>query len=451
MTGVGSRAVIRLPYPHQGQQAVRSQARRFNWLCAGRRWRKTTLVMAVAVEAAAAGRQIVWGAPTYDQVFTGWEEARKAASGIASFRQSRMEAAFPGGGRIIYRSLDDPDNARSKTADGVVIDEAADVAEAAWQEVMRPMLIDTGGWLWAIGTPKGQNWFWREFVAAADRPDSVAWNAPTLGCRVTEKGLAREPHPLENPHIPLAEIEHLHATLPDRVFRQEILAEFIEDAGGVFRKVREAVDKDRTEPDAPRPGDSYAVGVDLARVEDFTVITAIDGTGRQAYFERFNQISWERQIEAIKAVAARYPGPVVVDSTGVGDPICETLRRSGLHILPYHFTNQSKEVLIDRLALRLEQGRLRLMDVVVQTNELLAYQYELTPSRNVRMNAPEGMHDDCVISLALASWAAERHALVAETPEQAAARLESEAKAKAAAHEQWLDAGNPHWWPDEED
>ena len=42
----------------------------------------------------------------------------------------------------------------------------------------------------------------------------------------------------------------------------------------------------------------------------------------------------------------------------------------------------------------------------VSFDNALAYEYELTPSRNVRMNAPEGMHDDCVISLALATWGA---------------------------------------------
>ena len=52
----------------------------------------------------------------------------------------------------------------------------------------------------------------------------------------------------------------------------------------------------------------------------------------------------------------------------------------------------------DGLAMLLEAGSLRLMDIPVQTNELLAYQYELTPSRHIRMNAPSGLHDDTVIA-----------------------------------------------------
>ena len=74
---------IRLPYPHAGQQVVRRQARRFNWLAAGRRWRKTTMAMTISVEAAAAGQTVIWGAPTYNQVRIGMEETRRAAASAA--------------------------------------------------------------------------------------------------------------------------------------------------------------------------------------------------------------------------------------------------------------------------------------------------------------------------------------------------------------------------------
>jgi hypothetical protein len=361
--------------------------------------------MAVAVEAAAKGRTLLWTAPTYDQVRVGWSETKKAAGKAASFNQSTMAATFPNGGTIYYRSLDNPDNARGRTADGIVIDESGDVSETAWYEVLRPMLIDTKGWLWAIGTPKGRNWFWREHVSAASRPDSMAWSAPTLGCEIKDGKLIRVVHPMENPEIQFDEIEHLFKTLPERTFRQEVLAEFIENSGGVFRRVTDAVDKARNANEDPQPGRTYTMGVDLARVEDFTVLAVLDQSGRQVYHERFNQISWERQIASIKAAADRYRATVYLDTTGVGDPIWERLR-GVVDVVPYQFSNASKEKLIEHLAMQLEQGKLRLMDIPDQTNELLAYQYELTPSRNVRMNAPEGMHDDCVIGLALACWGA---------------------------------------------
>ena len=193
--------------------------------------------------------------------------------------------------------------------------------------------------------------------------------------------------------------------MPERLFEQEYLATFLENAGGVFRGVAAAIDRGRTGATGPIAGHRYSTGVDLARVEDFTVITTFDSKGMQVYHERFNQISWERQIAAVKAVLALYPGQAVMDSTGVGDPIYEALRKAGCNVLGYQFTNASKTELIDGLALALERGHLRLMDVPEQENELKAFEYTLTPSRNVTMSAPEGLHDDCVIALALARWA----------------------------------------------
>lgn len=225
---------IRLPYPHPGQQAVRREARRFNWLAAGRRWRKTTLVMAIAVEEAMRGKQILWCAPVFDQVRIGWTETKRAAATVAEFNQTRMTATFPGGGVITYRSLDNPDNARGHTADGVVIDECGDVAEEAWYEVLRPMLMDTGGWAWGIGTPRGFNWFYTEHQRAQERLDSRAWRVPTLGAVVRDGELYREPHPLENPAIPFAEIRDLYHTTPPAVFAREVLCEFRDDAFTIF-------------------------------------------------------------------------------------------------------------------------------------------------------------------------------------------------------------------------
>jgi hypothetical protein len=199
-------AEITLPFPHPGQITIREQARRFNWLAAGRRWRKTTMVMSIAVEEASAGKTVFWGAPTFDQVRIGWDETGRACGGIAKFNQTLMSVAFPSGGKIIYRSLDDPDNARGHTADGIVIDEVQDVKPAAWYEVLQPMLVDTHGWAWFIGTPSGRNWFFTEHVAAHDRPDSRAWQVPTLGVEIQNGELIRKPHPLENPNISFEEI-----------------------------------------------------------------------------------------------------------------------------------------------------------------------------------------------------------------------------------------------------
>jgi hypothetical protein len=221
--------------------------RRFNWLIAGRRWRKTTLAMAVTVESNLKGSEIIWGAPTYDQVRVGFEECKKAAGGVALFNESRMTMRFPGLGITYFRSLDNPDNARGHTADGIVLDEVADIEHTAWKEVLRPMLIDTEGWLLALGTPKGYNWVFEEFTSAQARSDSTAVQAPTRGYFIDKNGFIHpKPHPLENDEIAWDEIVQIwNTTCPLKeggkerdltnayAFHQELGASFSAVPGGI--------------------------------------------------------------------------------------------------------------------------------------------------------------------------------------------------------------------------
>jgi phage terminase large subunit-like protein len=392
---------IRLPYPHNGQQKVRNDAKRFNWLSAGRRWRKTTLVMAIAVENAAAGKSIIWGAPTYDQVRIGFKETHRAANSVASFNQSRMEVSFPSGGVIYYRSLDDPDNVRGYTADGVVIDESADVAEDAWVAVLRPMLMDTGGWAWSVGTPKGRNWFWREHQKAKDDQNSASWQVPTLGVKISEKGLEREPHPYENPEVDFDEITNLYKSMPEIIFRQEILAEFIDDQGGVFRRVQEAA---ILTPQEPQAGRQYVAGVDVASSIDFTVVSVLDVESKEmVYLDRFNRVDYPVLIDRLESVYHRYHlTSMVVESNSIGRPVIDELVARGLNIVPFTTTSATKQAIIQNLQSAFENGQILVLDEPVLVGELLSFESKRNASGSFSYSAPPGMHDDCVMSLAIA-------------------------------------------------
>jgi hypothetical protein len=389
--------------PHAGQRHVILNRKRFTWLAAGRRWRKTTLFVSLCVEAAATGTPIVWGAPTYDQVFTAWEEMQRAGRGVIHFNQSRMTAQL-GRGAVLFRSLDDPDNARSKTAGGIVLDEAADIASGAWVEVLRPMLMDTNGWLLAGGTPKGRNWFWAECMAAqrGDSPDSAFFQAPTLGVRITPDGLERAPHALENPHIPFTEIEHLWRTMPERSFRQEILAEFIEDGGGVFRGVRGAARA--TAQERANPDHAYVIGVDWGRTHDATVITVLDTTLKaMAHLDRFTQTDYATQTTRLRAIWERFGRPAVfVEQNSMGGPLLEQLSREGMSVRGFQTTAASKATIIDALALAFERDELAILPDEGLIGELEAFEAQTLPSGIIRYTAPDSMHDDCVMSLAIA-------------------------------------------------
>jgi hypothetical protein len=386
--------VISLPCPHPGQRAILPKMRRFNVLSCGRRFGKTKLGICRLVPPALEGYPVGWFAPSYKYLHEVWDEfVTRLAPVTARVSKQEQRISLTTGGVVEFWSLkDNPDAGRSRRYKRVAVDEAAKVAnlEKAYHEAIRPTLADFRGEADFYSTPKGHDFFWRAFEwgQSPDHAEWISFQLPTSA----------------NPYIPPDEIEAARRDLPERIFEQEFLATFLDDGGGVFRGVRESIDAGRKINEPPKDGMNYSAGVDLARIEDFTVIDVVDATGKQVHHERFNRISWERQVAAIAATAKRFKCPVHLDSTGIGDPIHEDIRKAGVSVRPYLFTNASKESLIDNLAIRIERGQARLMDLPTQTAELLAYQYELTPSRNVRMNAPEGMHDDCVIGLALAYW-----------------------------------------------
>jgi hypothetical protein len=407
---VARQVEIPLPMLHTGQRQVLQDVRRFNWLAAGRRWRKTTLCMRIAVEAASRRQAILWGAPTYDQVRVGWEEAKRAAGQWATFNESRMEARFPGGGRIFYRSLDNPDNARGHTADGVVIDEAASVSPAAWYEVIRPMLIDTNGWAWIIGTPVGRNWFWQEWMRARDGeiPDSAAWQAPSLGVDIVDGRLIRSPHPLENSELPYSEVQQLFDTMPERAFRQEILAEFVEDGGGVFRNVRAVSTLPRGDYD---PRHFYVAGADWGRTNDYTVISIWDATTKeQVAMERFTGIDSLTQLNRVETLYNAWQWDILLaESNSIGRANIEHLQRQNIPVRGFEMSHGSKLKLIDSYALGFERQAFKLLNDDTQILEHEAFEQETLSGGLIRFKSPSGIHDDTVIAGALA-WSQAKHA-----------------------------------------
>ena len=363
--------------------------------------------MSITVEAALRGQQIIWGAPVYPQAWVCWEETQHAAGGVATFDRSRMTATFPGGGRISYRSLDNPDNVRSLTADGVVVDEAQGAKPAAWHEVLRPMLMDTGGWAWLIFTPNGLQFPFAEHTAARDRADSAAWQVPSVGARIVDGRLERVSHPLENPFLPWAEIEQLFATMPERAFRQEILAEFQTQEGSVFRNVAACLTAPATTPDA-HAGHMLVMGVDWAQTTDFTALSVVCATCRQEVaLDRYHQLDWAFQRARLMALAARWQvRHIEAEHNSIGGPNIEALRADKLNVVGFETTATSKPPLIQSLALAFERHECAWLDDPAGTAELLAF--EARPSGTtgrIAYSAPAGMHDDTVIARALA-WRA---------------------------------------------
>ena len=361
-------------------------------------------MMSLAVDTVLKGKVFLWGAPTFDQVRIGWNETHHAAAGVFDFKLSTMTVRYDKtGGQIIYRSMDDPDNARGHTADVVGFDEIADISEAAYYEVVRAMLIDTGGDFWGMGTPKGRNWFFREHLSAIDKDDSVCWQVPTLGCEIIDGALVRKPHPLENPDIPWKEIEHLFTTLPVDIFRQEVMAQFVEGQGIVFRNILACMHATATTPEAHK-GHNIIAGLDWGKQNDFTATSiGCANCKMELARDRFNQIDYQYQYKRISELWHKWHvTTAIVEVNSIGEPGFEALERYGLPVVAFDTTSTTKPPLIENLALVFERAEFQFQADPIWTGELEAYERKVSPiTGRSQYSAPEGLHDDTVMARAL--------------------------------------------------
>lgn len=270
---------------------------------------------------------------------------------------------------------------------GVVFSEYSITNPEAWKFVS-PILAVNGGWAVFNFTPRGMN---HAFTLLQQYKDNPKWYVEVLTVDDT-KVLSAEA------------LEEERINNPQDLFEQEYYCKFIEGAGQFFKRIEANMIEETDKVDNLH---RYQMGVDLAKYQDYTVLTVIDlNTFEVHKQERFNQIDWNLQKAKIEAMYLRYNKPLIyMDSTGVGDPIYDDLVKRGLRIEGYKFTEQSRKDLLTNLALKLEQDKIRIPENEVLKGELQSFRYELKgESGKTKIVVPEGLHDDCVFSLALAVW-----------------------------------------------
>lgn len=394
---------IKLYTPHSGQLKLHQSSARFRVMACGRRFGKTLAATNELAKNALEHNNTLnwWVAPTYRQTEIAFELLADALKPVMAKppNKSKMRLDLINGSVLECRSAERYENMRGDGPSFVVFDEASKCPKAAWTEVIRPALADKQGRAIFISTPWGRDWFWELFQRGQNPEFPDWWSAsfPTTA----------------NPFIPESEVEEARLTLPWTIFAQEFLAEFLEDAAGVFRNVDGCSGGEFKEPVY---GHNYVIGWDVAKYQDYSVFTVIDcHTQEVVYIERFNGIEYKSQIKyhLIPLVHKYNQAHVIMDITGVGDPLLEEVRSQDIGSEGYYFTNTSKKALVDRAVIVLEQERIKYPKYPQLIHELKAFSYELTKSGNIIYKAPEGEHDDCVISLCLALWGAKIGAVVA--------------------------------------
>ena len=380
---------------HPNQAAIHRNLNRFNVADCGRRFGKDILERNYICDGILAGEPTAWYEPEYKSLMENWNWFCGTMQPITQ-RKSEVEKRLDlkNGGYIEMWSLQDKDASRGRHYKRVVVNEAAKVPhlEYSWNAVIRITLADMRGGAMIGSTPKGLNYFKALFDRGNDplEPEWSSFQYTTY----------------DNPYIPLSEIEEIKRTTPELVFNQEILAQFISLEGAVFRRIQEAATMQPL--DEPLEGHNYCAGVDVASEVDYTVISVIDLESKeQVFIDRFNRVDYPVLEDRLLALYNKWHlSGMVVEANSIGRPVIDHLVQRGIGVTPFTTTNTTKQNIIQGLQSAFEHDSIKILDNSVLIGELLSFESKRSISGSFQYSAPEGLHDDCVMSLALAWYAA---------------------------------------------
>lgn len=337
------------------------------------------------------GQAVWWVAPVFGQAKIAFRRMKRACRKIPITKnETELTITLPHGAVIWFKSAHKPDDLYGEDVYAIVADEASRMKEEAWH-AMRSTLTATRGKFRAIGNVKGRkNWFYILCRKAQQgTPDFhyekiTAYDAVAAGV------------------LDAREIEDAKAVLPLHVFNELYLAIPADDGGNPFglKNIENLF-----RPLQPK-GAVVAYGFDIAKSNDFAVLTGLDSGGVQAFQDR-----WQGPLSASVKKVANIVGRkrCAVDATGLGIMPAEVLAQGHDNYIPYTFSQATKQLLMEMLAVAIQSGEIIITDETTR-DELLEFEYEYTRT-GVRYSAPEGFHDDCVIALALANYARSNRAV----------------------------------------
>ncbi|WP_073387903.1 terminase large subunit domain-containing protein [Jatrophihabitans endophyticus] len=332
--------------------------------------------------------------------------------------------------------------ARGPSVDLLILDEAASISDELWRAIRYTIIARPGSKVVMAGTPYGsqERFFAQTFRLGENRAEGYAsFHWPSQVSPLVDDKL----------------LQDWRRTDPEWVYRQEVLAEWVDDQQAYFsaEELEEAVaDYDLLDADAAReaspfvdgPGHTRSLavvaGIDwglrndanvvalIGALDDFGLNDEILGVGQRAYFVPWlagrSGWAWHDFASYVADLVEVYDVRMIASEiNGVGDAATSILRRElqerrvspATPLAEVSIDNRRKQAGFGRIKSLLQQRRLvlpRHPDLLRQLNSL---QFEYTESGAVRISVPERLgHDDFAMSLlhavscasdfAVASW-----------------------------------------------
>lgn len=398
--------------PHPTQADFLRGITRQTTLVAGRQWGKSTAFGWDAVWAAVthANWQVFIIGPTLDQ-------ARIIFNEVADhFRRLPLKALVEGkiidfpfprirlsnGTEIHARGANSPQFLRGKRAHRIYVDETAFIKDAALTDVIEPMMTVTGkdpdAALVTASTPFGHGYFHDVYNLGKDGGDPIYSSYSYTA--------------FDNPFADMAFLERQKARYGEDslLWRTEYMGEFADADNAVFPwdDIKWAYDSmsGLAYPAQPQEKHRYLQGVDLANQRDWFVSATIDGTEFEycptASVLRYQKRGYGFYKSTIRNQHSKYNNArTLVDATTLAESVVEDLDDIGAEGYKFSGSTAKYEV-VEELARMLSEHRLGLPYDRTIIDEFRFFEYKVTPSKAVKVEAVKG-HDDVVMAYALAA------------------------------------------------
>jgi hypothetical protein len=331
-----------------------------------------------------------WFAPSYGVAkimfrrLTKWLRRADPSQTVWGANESELFVVLHNKGKIWFKGAERPDMLYGPDAIWVVIDEGTR-CKAAVFEVATSVTTKTGGQIKIIGNMKSRGqWMYKLWQRGKQGDPDIGWHVLDAYDAVAGGVLQLEV------------IEKARRTIPEAAFKALYLCIPDDDEGNPFgiKAIEAATLADGTLSKRK----TRAFGVDLAKSVDWTEVVGLDDDGVPTHYE-FWQGPWNMTKPRIGAIIGKKTW-TLVDSTGVGDPVLEDLQKLSPKVKGYKFSQASKQRLMEGLAVAIQQKDVFILPGRMK-DQLESFEYEYTAT-GVRYSAPDGMHDDAVMALALA-------------------------------------------------
>lgn len=328
---VARELTINLPRPHEKQaRFVDSQSKRIV-VRAGRRGGKTVGVGIRAVKRFLAGRRILYGSPTADQIQRFWTTittalAEPIEAGIFKKNETLHTIELLGTEqRIRAKTCWNADTLRGDYCDDLILDEWQLMNEDTWEIVGAPMLLDNDGDATFIYTPPSLK---SRSTSKANDPQHAAKLFKKAKADTTGRWETFHFTSHDNPHVSATALEAITSDMSSLAYRMEINAEDVDEAPGALW-TRTIIEANRTEtcPELDR----IAIGVDPSATtggDEAGIITA-GIAGQDGYLIEDNTIRGSPTTWATAAVSAYHRHEadcIVAESNNGGEMVALTIK-----------------------------------------------------------------------------------------------------------------------------